>query len=227
VKFTWSFSNLKAYEQCPKRYWHLKVQKDYREAESEVLLHGKAVHRALELRLSKREPLPLHLRHLEDLCSSIADMDSGGRSSDASVTTEVRLAINREFKPVAFFANDVWCRAVLDAVVTKGGAKALVIDWKTGARVDEDFTQLEVASAILLHTMEELDEATFRYIYTQVGASVGGTISREGLTGVWATVLPRVTRMERAFERSDFPARPCGLCRKYCPVTSCPHNGRV
>ena len=219
MKFTWSYSNLNSFEQCPKRHWHLKVQKDYKEEEGEHLVYGKQVHKALEDRVSKNTPLPLHLRHLDDICASICNRG-------AEVSTEVRLALNRDFRPVAFFAPDVWVRAVLDLVLING-SNAVAIDWKTGAKVNDDFTQLELAAAILMHTMEELENVSLGFVFTQVGTTLRSSIARADLTNVWNSILPRVRRMESSFHGSDFPARPCGLCRKYCPVTACPHNGGV
>ena len=47
-KPSWSFSSLKLFDQCPKKYYHLRVAKDYREVESEAMLYGNEFHRAAE-----------------------------------------------------------------------------------------------------------------------------------------------------------------------------------
>ena len=40
----WSFSKIKSFEQCPKKFYHLKVSKDYKEPETSAMLYGTAVH---------------------------------------------------------------------------------------------------------------------------------------------------------------------------------------
>ena len=54
--FAWSYSRLKNFESCPKRHWHLDIQKDIKEEEGEALLWGNVVHKALADRVQFREP---------------------------------------------------------------------------------------------------------------------------------------------------------------------------
>ena len=44
----WSFSKIKAFEQCPKKFYHLKIAKDYSEPETEAMYYGTAFHEAAE-----------------------------------------------------------------------------------------------------------------------------------------------------------------------------------
>ena len=54
----WSFSKIKSFEQCPKKFYHLKVAKDYKEPETEAMLYGTAVHEAAEEYIRDGKPLP-------------------------------------------------------------------------------------------------------------------------------------------------------------------------
>ena len=58
----WSYSALKNFETCAKRYYHYNVAKDVREPESEQLLAGNQLHAHFEARISKGVPLPAGLR---------------------------------------------------------------------------------------------------------------------------------------------------------------------
>ena len=54
----WSFSKIKSFEQCPKKFYHLKVARDYKEPETEAMLYGTAVHLAADtLGTARRSPL--------------------------------------------------------------------------------------------------------------------------------------------------------------------------
>ena len=48
-KFTWSYSSISQFKQCPKKYYHIKVLKDIKETETEAILYGKRVHKSAEL----------------------------------------------------------------------------------------------------------------------------------------------------------------------------------
>ena len=45
---TWSYSSLKTFEQCPKKYFHLRVVKDVKDEGSEATIYGQEVHKAAE-----------------------------------------------------------------------------------------------------------------------------------------------------------------------------------
>lgn len=46
--YTWSYSSLKQYENCPKQYHEIRVLQNYTVKESEAMIYGKEVHKALE-----------------------------------------------------------------------------------------------------------------------------------------------------------------------------------
>lgn len=49
TKSTWSFSSIKTFDQCPKKYYHTKVIKDYEEDfNTEAILYGNEFHQAAE-----------------------------------------------------------------------------------------------------------------------------------------------------------------------------------
>jgi hypothetical protein len=45
---TWSYSSLKTFEQCPKKYYHLRIVKDVKDEGSEATIYGQEVHKAAE-----------------------------------------------------------------------------------------------------------------------------------------------------------------------------------
>ena len=44
----WSFSKIKAFEQCPKQFYHEKILKEYPFVETEAIRYGSAFHKAAE-----------------------------------------------------------------------------------------------------------------------------------------------------------------------------------
>ena len=54
----WSYSSITLFDQCPKKYYHLRVAKDIKEPESDAMLYGTAVHEAAEQYIRDDIPLP-------------------------------------------------------------------------------------------------------------------------------------------------------------------------
>ena len=53
-----SFSSIKMYENCPKRYYHQRITKEVKDTGSDATIYGERVHEALEHRLGKQVALP-------------------------------------------------------------------------------------------------------------------------------------------------------------------------
>ena len=54
----WSYSSIKLFDQCPKKYHHLRVLKDVKEQEGEHLVYGNEVHKAAEEYVKSGTPFP-------------------------------------------------------------------------------------------------------------------------------------------------------------------------
>lgn len=211
--FTWSFSALMNFEHCPKKYYHVNLLRDVKDADSSFAADGKIIHDAMKKRVIDGKALPLPMRHFEKLAKPFADTPGEKHG-------EMKLALTRELQPCDFFAPDVWVRAVIDLTVVKGNV-AVVVDWKTG-KVKNDFTQLGLSAAVLSRWMPELQEFRTVYGWLQAGSLAPKNYSLSDLTGVWNDLLPRVARIEESRKTTDFPAKPGPLCG-WCPVSSCPH----
>lgn len=216
----YSFSALNNFETCPKKYWHLAIEKDYKEEEGEALIYGKRVHKALELLVKNGTPLPENIAHMQKYVQKFID-------SPMTKLPELQLCIDREYKPTSWKDwKGAMCRAMLDLVLMEGD-RALIVDYKTGKMKDDGFTQLKLAAAMLLLHYPELQRISVAYLWTEHnGKMTHATFTREQTMEIWNELLPRVEKFQTAFRTTDYPANPSGLCRKYCIVTSCPYHGQ-
>lgn len=210
----WSYSALTTFEQCPKKFYHLRVKKDVKDGDNEHTVYGKEVHDALHKRVIKGEALPLRFRHIEPVVAQLA-------KAKGEKHGEMRLALNRKFEPVDFFAKDVYVRVVVDLLIVDG-TRATIIDYKTG-KVKDEWTQLELTAAVLSKWMPELTEFRLAFLWLQEKNLSRKDRTKEELVEVWANLLPRVGAIESAISTTSFSARPSGLCR-YCPITFCPEK---
>lgn len=212
-KTPWSFSVLSTYEQCPKKYYHLKVARDAKDDDSSFASEGKEVHDAMYKRVIKGVPLPLPIRHYEKWAAAF-EKRKGEKHG------EMKLCLNNKFEPVDWFARNAWVRAVVDLLIVKDN-RAIIVDWKTG-KVRLDWTQLKLTAAILSRLMPEIDRFDLFFVWLREDKLHGESMGKNDMKKVWNELLPRVKKIEDAKKTTTFPANPTGLCR-YCPVSQCPH----
>jgi len=214
--FSWSYSKIKNFETCPKRYWHYDVSKDVKEPEGEALQYGNAVHAALAAALLG-EPLPNHFKNLQTWVDRIT-------AREGKILTEQKLAITNEFEPCEWFAKNAWYRGIAD-VIKITGRVALAIDWKTG-KIVEDGSQLALMAQCIFSHHPEVERIRTEFVWLKEEATTRADFAREDMADVWKGILPRVTLLQNAHETMTFPPKPGGLCRRWCSVSSCPHQGQ-
>jgi hypothetical protein len=188
------------------------------EPESEAMRYGKHVHKALELRVGKNRPLPLELKYLEPYAKQLAE-------APGTKLTEQQLAIDANFEPCSWFSKDAWCRAIIDLAIT-ADYHAVVFDHKTG-KISDDFTQLRVAGVMLLLHLPEIQTVDLCYLWTKEKTITKDDrrLHRDDIKSVITELMPRLKRYEQAHIKNEFPPRPSGLCKRWCPVKKCPHHG--
>lgn len=214
--FTWSYSRLKNYESCPKRHYEIDITKNVKEDESEALLWGNRVHAGFAARLSKNVPLPDGMAEWEPWCERIL-------STPGQILVEQKLAITKDFGPTGFFERNVWFRGVADLLKINGPV-ALAIDWKTG-KIVEDSQQLALMAACIFAHHSEVQVIRTEFAWLKDDASSRVDFKRSEMARMWANLWPRIEALERAHNTTTYPAKPGALCRRWCPVKSCPHHG--
>lgn len=216
-KFAWSYSALISFETCPRKHEALRVKKTVVEPPSEAIEWGNKVHKALELRVANGKALPPEMEQWEPIAAAL--LAKGG-----TVQTEQKLCLTSSYKPTAYFAGDAWVRGVSDVSIQKGH-KLFVGDYKTG-KTDPNSEQLRLSAAMELAHKPKVQEVTTAFIWLKTGEITSEKFTRDDIPGIWQGFIPRVHRMKFAFDNDQFPAKPSGLCRRWCPVTTCEHHGR-
>lgn len=211
--FAWSYSALTTYELCPKKYYHLYVAKDVKDADSSFSADGKIIHDAMKARVIDGKALPLNLRYLEATAKKFADAPGQKHG-------EMKLALNRQYEPRDYFAPDVFVRVVIDLTIVQD-TTAIVVDWKTG-KVKDDPTQMALNAAVLARWMPEIGLFKTLFVWLQSNNLTPKNYTVSKFQAVWNDLLPRVAKIEEARKTTTFPAKEGPLCG-WCPVKSCPH----
>ena len=123
---TWSYSSLALYQQCPKKYYHLKVAKDVKEEMGEAITFGNEIHKIAHLYVEQHHPIPEKYASIEPAIKALKDMP--GRK-----LCENKLGLTIDLKPCGFFDKNVWWRGIADIIILQGDT-ALTVDYKTGKK---------------------------------------------------------------------------------------------
>lgn len=221
----WSWSALNSFETCPKRHYETKVAKNFIEPETEHTRWGNAVHKAFDKYLSEGKELPDSMKSYKPVLDKIKEKSYNG----TKLSTEQKITLTEKMRNSEWFARDAWCRSIID-VILENNNQAFVADWKTGKKKDES-QQLKLFAAVLFTSKPWLESVTTSFIWLQEPEDSPSRytierFTRDQLPELWNEFLPRVARMKAAYDIDSWPEKPSGLCRKWCPVETCLHNGK-
>jgi len=208
----WTYSHLDAFETCPKQFYHLKVARDVADPPNVHNEWGTRVHTAFEDFIKKGDPLPDGMTQWQSLADKLAKLPG-------EKLTEYKFALDRAFQPTTWKGS--WSRGIADLVVVKG-EKAVVADYKTGRRKPSE--QLDLYACFAFAHYPQVQSVTTAYIWLKEKKIDRKVVNRDEVPVVWQKLLPRVRKLESAYERESWPERPSGLCAGWCNVKSCKFN---
>ena len=216
---TWSYSSLSLFQQCPKKYYHMRVLKDIVEPETEAIMFGKEVHKAAEDYIGKGTPIPEKYKFIEPVLQILNAMPG-------KKLVEYRMGLTKELKACDFFDKDVWFRGVGDLVILDGDT-ASVIDYKTGKSAQyADTKQLELMALCVFKHFPQVERVKAGLAFVVCEEFVKSKYNKDEAPQKWITWLQEINKLEAAHTNDVWNAKPNFTCRKFCPVKDCEHNGK-
>ncbi len=220
---TWSFSSLKTFEQCPKKYYHLKVAKDYKEDfNTEAILYGNQYHKAAEDYVGGAvDTLDPRFDYSQDMLDKLLAMEG-------EKLCEYRMGITSNLEPCKFYAKDVWYRGIADLIILDREAGiARVFDYKTGKSAKyADVGQLELMALCVFKHFPEVHTVNAGLLFVVCNKLIKRKHKREDEAELWKKWLLKYGTLEKTFATDVWNPRPTGLCKAHCIILECPHNGR-
>jgi hypothetical protein len=194
-----------------------RVVKRVQEPETEAIKWGNRVHKALEDNIKSDTPLEETLSVFQTVLDSV-------RKIPGEFHAERKFAINRKFEPVDYDDPTAWCRCITDLFIHCGDT-AVAMDWKTG-KVKNDFEQLKLNALLIFAHYPEIERIKVAYIWLKFKKVTKNEYTRTGpQAATWDKFVMATTFMENSYRNNFWPKRRSGLCRDWCPVHSCEHNG--
>ena len=127
VNYTWSYSSLSLFMQCPRKYHRLRVVKDIVEPPQEHLIYGSAVHKAAEEYVRDGTPIPEKYGFIQEYLDPL-------KALPGDKLCEHEMGLTKDFQPCGFRDKNVWFRGIADLLIINGN-KARIVDYKTSKRI--------------------------------------------------------------------------------------------
>lgn len=214
----WSYSKIKAFEQCPKQFYHDKILKEVPFKETEATLYGTAFHTAAENYIGKDIPLPSKFSFAQKMLDSL-------KNKQGEKLCELKLGITEDLEPCGFYDENVWFRGIADLIILDGDL-AWVIDYKTGKSSKyADKGQLELMAMSVFKHYPQVKTVRAGLVFVISNDLVKSTYTEYDKPKLWEKWLAKYKQMETAAIEEVWNAKPNGLCRRHCPIIECVHNG--
>ena len=195
----WSYSSIKTFEQCPKKYYHLKVLKDVKDG----------------------TPIPEKFAYIRKVVERIA-------KQKGDKYTEHKMGLKKTedgYETCKFLGKDVWWRGIADVVIINGNT-AYSIDYKTSKNARyADTKQLDLVAGGLFVEFPEVDTIKSALLFVVSGDLIRKNHYREHMSKYINTFESTLDRLDTAEQTAVWNAVSGPLCR-FCPVVSCEHNTR-
>lgn len=208
----WSFSSLKQYTNCPRQYYEVKVQQNYKVRETEQIKYGKEVHKALEDYVRDGTPLVKNYERFKPMVDALL-------TAEGTKYVEHEMALDGDKKPCEFHSEDYWVRGIADLLIVNGDS-AYVVDYKTGSAKYPDPKQLQLMALMTFAHFPEVQEVRGGLLFVLHNVFITRVYKREYSEDLWRTFEPDLKRLEVSFESGNWMPKPTPLCG-WCPVNTC------
>ena len=215
MSFTWSYSALKDYVNCPRQYNEVKVLKNYVKKATQQMTFGTEVHKACEDYVGEGKPLVKNYAHFKPVLDSLLDI--GGTRYP-----EYEMALMPDCTPCEFSDEARWVRGIVDLLIVDG-EDAYIIDYKTGSNKYPDPKQLKLMALMAFAKYPEVKKIKAGLLFIVHNSFMTEEYSREEIPSLWDAFKGDLQRMGVSYEADVWNPNPTPLCG-WCPVNTCPHH---
>ena len=220
VHVTFSHSSLKDFQNCPRKYYEVKVLEKYPREETEATAYGTQLHEQCELFIRDGRPLDQNFRFLQPVLDKLNAMP--GRKYP-----EYEMALTKDLRVCNFKDPNRWVRGIADLIIVDDdNLTARVFDYKSGSDKYPDVSQLELMSLMIFKHFPHIRSVTGGLLFVLKNSVRKCKVELDMQDKLWWKYREDVARIEQAHATGVWNPKQSGLCKKYCVVTTCEFNGR-
>lgn len=212
----WSYSSLKTFQQCPKKYYHLKVAKDIKDDGSEATIYGKELHKVAEDYIKHGTPIPPQFAFIQKTVDAL-------KAIPGEKHTEIELGVSNKggkLSACGFFDKDAWYRGIADLLIINGD-EGYLVDYKSSKNAKyADLKQLDLLAAAVFTHFPDLKSLKSALIFVVSNEFVNKEHSSHHRLAYFEHVRFDLERLEKAMETGVWNAVSGPLCG-WCPVKTC------
>jgi CRISPR/Cas system-associated exonuclease Cas4 (RecB family) len=211
----WSFSSLKDFIGCPRRYYEVKVCNNFEQKITHALTYGKEVHTALELYVRDGVELPPNYKRFKKAVDELSKIPG-------EKYCEHEMALLPDLTPCDFHDTNRWVRGIADLLIVDGDT-AYVVDYKTGKANYPDVDQLKLMALMVFAHFPEVQKVKGALLFILKNHLVGEDYTRDQSEELWKEFHQKVEKLRISIEKNEWTPNPTPLCG-YCPVSTCEFN---
>ena len=213
--FTWSFSSLKEYINCPKKYQEVRILKNYKFIDTPQTIYGKEVHEALELYVRDGKPLAKNYLRFKKMVDTLIAIPG-------EKYPEYKMALTKKMEQCNFDDDNRWVRGIADLVIVDGD-QAYIIDYKTGSNKYPDTKQLKLMAVMAFVCFPKVNKIKAGLLYCMKNSFVQESYTREDIHKSWKSFQTPLDRLTISYDYDTWTPNPTPLCG-WCPVETCSHH---
>lgn len=218
MSVVWSFSSLKTFQQCPKKYYHVKIAKDVVESDTQATLYGRSVHSAAEEYVRDGTPLPKPYEYIKPYLDTLSAIPG-------DKYCELELGLTENLEACEFHAPNVWWHGIADFVVVnedKGIAHS--VDYKTSKSARyADVAQLNYVAVGLFAKFPKIKRVKSALLFVVSNEFVKAEQTVEEVDKYMERARQDVARIKAALGNEVWNPISGPLCR-FCSVKQCEYN---
>jgi hypothetical protein len=215
MDFTWSFSSLKEYVNCPKQYQEIKVLKRFFKRMTPEMTYGNEVHKALENYVKDGTPLAENYKRFSEMLDTLLEIE-GTRYP------EYRMALDRSGNACKYSAGERWVRGIADLLIVDGDT-AYIIDYKTGSNKYPDPKQLKLMALMAFAHFPEVMHVKAGLLFVMHDSFMTEEYKRDDINKLWSNFHNDLERLKLSYETDAWMPNPTPLCG-WCPVRTCEYH---
>jgi len=205
MNFTWSFSSLKDFVNCPRQYNEVKIKQNYTKGVSEQMRYGTEVHKALEEYVRDGTPLPDFYVRFKKTVDALKEIPG-------EQYVEYKMALREDKTPCDFSAPDYWVRGIVDLMVIDGDT-AFVTDYKTGSAKYPDPKQLRLMALMTFAHFPNVNKIKAGLLFVMHNVFITEEYERKDIDKSWEKFTGPLTRLTNSYNEDSWPPNPTPLCR--------------